>query len=144
MLVAGAAVFRKAKNGRVSWFLVREAQDKKWELPKAIVRKGESSVRTVLRVMGEQGGMNCKIIEEVGRIEDEIELNGKKTPRRIIYYLVFGKSAGEVLGFDEYVWMDFASALKNLGWSEEKQILKSAKKELESWVVKKNKTRVTV
>lgn len=144
MLVAGAAVFRKAKNGRVSWFLVREAQDKKWELPKAIVRKGESSVRTVLRVMGEQGGMNCKIIEEAGRIEDNIEVNGKKTPRRIIYYLVLEKSAGEVLGFEEYVWTDLRSALGKLGWSKEKRILRDAKKELENWIAKKSKVSPAV
>ncbi len=137
MLVAGAAVFRKAKNGRVTWFLVKDSQTKRWELPKALVRKGESSVRTILRVMGEQGGMNCKIIEEAGRIEDETEVNGKKTPRRIIYYLVLEKSAGEVLGYEEYTWADFSSALKKLGWGKEKTILKNAKKELEIWLEKR-------
>lgn len=139
MLVAGAAVFRKAKNGRISWFLVRDSQSKRWEMPKALVRKGESSVRTILRVMGEQGGMNCRIIEEAGRIEDKVEINGKSTGRRIIYYLVLEKSAGEVLGFEEYAWVDFSLALRKLGWEREKQILKSAKDELEKWVDKKNK-----
>ncbi len=143
MLVAGASVFRKAKNGRIAWFLVKDSQTKRWELPKALVRKGESSVRTILRVMGEQGGMNCKIIEEVGRIEDEIEVNGRKTPRRIIYYLVLEKSAGEVLGYEEHTWADFSSALKKLGWSKEKTILKNAKKELENWL-EKRKSKKTV
>ncbi len=104
MLVAGAVVFRKAKNGRIGWFLIEDVQNKRWELPKAVVRKGESSVRTVMRVMGEQGGMNCKIIEEAGRGgRQALMVNGKKTPRRIIYYLVFGKSAGEVLGFEKHI-----------------------------------------
>jgi len=142
MLVAGAAVFRKAKNGRVAWFLIKDSQSKRWELPKALVRKGESSVRTVLRVMGEQGGMNCKIIEEAGRIEDTTEISGKKAPRRIIYYLVLEKSSGEVLGFEECAWVDFLSALKKLGWSKEKTVLKNAKKELEGWLEKRKTQKV--
>lgn len=143
ILVAGAAVFRKAKNGRVTWFLVKDSQSKRWELPKALVRKGESSVRTILRVMGEQGGMNCKIVEEAGRIEDKVEVNGKRMSRRIVYYLVLEKSAGEVLGFEEYTWADFSSALEKIGWNKEKKIFINAKKELESWLEKRKTKNLT-
>ncbi len=137
ILVAGSVVFRKAKNGRVSWFLIKDPQNKRWELPKSLVRKGESSVRTVLRVMGEQGGMNCKIIDEVDRIEDEVDYNGKKSPRRIVYYLVIEKSAGEVLGFEEFAWVDFSSGLRKLGLAREKEVFKKAKKQLENWLEKR-------
>jgi len=94
MLISGAVVFKRAKNGQVRWFLVKGGgEDKKdWEIPKALVRKGESSARTVLRMMGEQGGMNCRILEEAGRVEDHLMVNGKKIPRRIIYYLVLERS----------------------------------------------------
>ncbi len=136
MLVAGAIVFKRSKNGQVRWFLVKGGgEDKKgWEIPKALVRKGESSARTVLRIMGEQGGMNCRILEEAGRIEDYLAVNGKKTPRRIIYYLVLERSGGEVLGFDEFGWFDYSSALRKISWEKEKVVFRAAKKEFDIWL----------
>ncbi|BCX14423.1 MAG: hypothetical protein KatS3mg088_106 [Patescibacteria group bacterium] len=138
MLIGGAVVFRRAKNGRVDWFLVQE-DEKGWEIPKAIVRKGESSVRAVLRAMGEQGGMSCRVLDEVGRIEDDVEINGKKTQRKIIYYLVLGRTGGEVLGFDNSAWIDFSSALRRVSWEKEKMILKQAKVEFEKWLARQKK-----
>jgi len=138
MLVGGAVVFKRANNGRVDWFLVEE-NSKGWEIPKAVVRKGESSVRAVLRTMGEQAGMSCRVLEEVGRIEDNLEVNGKKTPRRIIYYLVLGRTGGEALGFDSSAWLNLNSALKRVSWEKEKMILKKAKLEFEKWLSRQKK-----
>lgn len=138
MLVGGAIVFRRAKNSHFDWFLVQE-DNKGWEIPKVIVRKGESSVRAVLRIMGEQGGMSCRVLEEVGRIEDNIGINGKKTPRKIIYYLVLGRTGSEVLGFDKSAWIDFSTALRRVSWEKEKMILKQAKLEFEKWLARQKK-----
>lgn len=138
MLIGAAVVFKRAKNGRVSWFLVQEGE-KGWEIPKAIIRKGESSVRAVLRTMGEQGGMSCRVLEEAGRIEDSTEINGKKTPRKIIYYLVLGRTGGEVLGFDKSAWLDFSTALRRVPWEKEKMILKQAKLEFDKWLARQKK-----
>lgn len=138
MLVGGAIVFKRATNGRVNWFLVKE-DDKNWEIPKTIVRKGESSVRSVLRMMGEQGGMNCRVLEEAGRVDDVFEVNGKKTPRRTIYYLMISKVGGEVLGFDNSIWVDFDEALKNLSLEKERVVLKQAKEEFDNWLSRQKK-----
>lgn len=138
MLVGGAVVFKRAHGGHAEWLLVDE-EEKGWEIIKAVVRKDESSVRAVLRVMGEQGGMSCRVLEEVGRIEDTLEVNGKKTNRKIIYYLVLSKGGDELMGFGKSAWLDFGLALKRVSWEKEKVILKQARLEFEKWLSRQKK-----
>lgn len=138
MLIGGAVVFRKMPDGRVVWLLVEE-ESGKWEMPKAIVRKGESSVRAVLRVMGEQGGIICRVLEEAGRLEDRVEINGRKASRKMIYYLVLARNSGEILGFSKSSWLSFSQALKRLSWEKERMILKQAKLEFDKWLSRQRK-----
>lgn len=134
----GAVVVRKPTKGGPLWLLVRE-KGKKWKIPKSIVRKRESSVRAVLRTMGEQCGISCEVLEEVGRKEDYLDINGKKTPRTIIYYLVLAKNKGEILGFGESSWFNYEQALKKIGSAKERAIFKQAKTELKKRVSRQKK-----
>jgi ADP-ribose pyrophosphatase YjhB (NUDIX family) len=61
VLVSGAIVF-KEKRKKTTWFLSRQKDTDGWEIPKVLVRKGESSVRAALRMMGEKGGMTSKVL----------------------------------------------------------------------------------
>ena len=92
LLVSGAVVVKKAQNGRNYWFLVRQSEDEGWEIPKVVVRKGESSVRASIRMTGEQGGITAQVLEEAGRSGGSTTLNGKVVPRRSIYYLMLFKA----------------------------------------------------
>ncbi len=135
ILVGGSVVYKK-DNGKITWFLVRE-QEGDWEFPKTSVRRGESSVRSVIRAMSEQAGMKAKVLEEAGRTMKVILHNGKPVDQKIIYYLLIERGGGEVLGFDESSWMDYARAVKRLDKKEAK-ILSSAR-QLQKEVEKKAK-----
>ena len=140
ILISGAVVY-KDDNGKDKYFLVKEPDGKGWEIPKVVVRKGESSVRAALRMMGEKGAMTTKVLEEAGRAGGVTTTNGKTFPQRYLYYLMVLKSKPvEVVGFGENVWVDSTSAIRKVSSKREKQMLKSAKDTLKE-VRKKRKEK---
>ncbi|MFZ5932741.1 MAG: NUDIX domain-containing protein [Patescibacteria group bacterium] len=130
--VGGAIVFRDSR-GKRQFFLTKQGGGDKWEIPKVAVRKGESSVRSVLRLTGEMAGMNTRVLEEAGRANALVSVNGKSIPQRFYYYLLLYKAGGEILGFQDFVWLEYAEALKRLELKREKDMLRSASKVLKKW-----------
>ena len=144
MLVSGAVLFKHNKGKDLEWFLVKSDGEDDWEIPKVLVRKGESSVRASLRMLAERGNMTTKVLEEVGRAGGTASVNGKVLPQRHIYYLAVLKSPiTEAIGFDEVVWLDYSKASRKISSKREKAILKQAKKVYSDWKkarqAKKNK-----
>jgi ADP-ribose pyrophosphatase YjhB (NUDIX family) len=130
VLVAGACVFQEKRNN-LKWFLVKQNGENEWEIPKILVRKGESSVRAVLRMMGEKASMTTRVLEEAGRFGGITTVNGKKLPQRHIYYLMLEKSqADEAIGFSDSNWFPHSKSLRAISSKREKAVLKAAKKEL--------------
>jgi len=133
VLVSGAIVFRE-KGKDVEWFLVKLSDDDGWEIPKVAVRKGESSVRAALRMMGEKAAMTTRVLEEVGRAGGVTNLNGKTLPQRHLYYLMLSKfDANEAIGFSEYAWLGHAQAMRKTSSKREKTMIKEAKLAYKKW-----------
>ena len=119
IVIGGAVIFRE-NRGRRQFLLVRQKENENWEIPKVTVRKGESSVRAVIRLASEQGGTTI--------------LNAKSIPQKFYYYLMLQKGgSSELIGFDEFKWLDYADALKKLGLKREKDMLKGGKDVLKEW-----------
>jgi ADP-ribose pyrophosphatase YjhB (NUDIX family) len=141
VLVSGACAFREV-HGKISWFLIKIPDADNWEIPKVLVRKGESSVRASLRLMSEKGGMNVRVLEEAGRSGGVTSINGKTFPQRHIYYLMLTKFASEEpLGFTDYTWLEYSKAARKIASKREKQMLKAAKTTLIDWKKKRQKRR---
>ena len=132
VLVSGAIVFKEYR-GRLTWLIVKKNEENGWEFPKVVVRKGESSVKAVIRMMGEQAGIGAKVLEEAGRAGGSTSINGRVVPQKNIYYLMMQNSAGEILGFESHKWLEYAKAMRKLSSKREKVIMKQAKKELTAW-----------
>lgn len=139
MLIAGAVVFRE-QQGKSRWFIVKQNDEGIWEIPKVMVRKGESSVRAALRMMGEKGGMTTRVLEEAGRAGGVATVNKKTLPQRYLYYLMILKSkAPEAIGFGDELWLEYAKAVRKLSSKRERAMLRSARQILKDW--KKNRQR---
>lgn len=131
--IGGAVLFRD-NRGKRQFLLVKNKEDSDWEIPKVTVRRGESSVRAVIRMISEQGGMSARVLEEAGRYSGNIIVNGKSIPQKNYYYLMAQRAGGqELIGFNEFKWMEFADASKKVSSKKEKDILKSAKDVLKEW-----------
>ncbi len=127
LMVAAAAVYKNEGKKRL-WFITKADKETDWELPKTMARKGESSVRAAIRMMGEQGGMRAKVLEEVGRSGGTTKVNGNPVAQRLLYYLMHFRDGEEALGFTESTWLEYDKALRRLGSKREQQMLKDAKK----------------
>jgi hypothetical protein len=128
VLIGVALVYRNQKDS-LEWFISKKQDSEEWELPKVLVRKGDSSVRATLRLMGEKGAMNVRVLEEVGRAGGSATVNGKSVSQRYLYYLqVLKSSSEEAIGFSEYLWGDYSKVVKKLSSKREQAMLKSAVK----------------
>jgi 8-oxo-dGTP pyrophosphatase MutT (NUDIX family) len=133
MLIGGAIIFRD-NRGKVQFLLVKHNDSEDWEIPKVTVRRGESSVRSVIRLTGEQGGMTAKVLEEAGRSSGNAIVNGKAVSQKYYYYLMMQKAGtAELMGFDQNKWLEYGDATKKLALKREKDMLKGAKDVLKEW-----------
>jgi len=133
ILIGGAIVFRDNRNKR-QFLVVKQKDDSDWEIPKVTVRKGESSVRAVIRMTSEQAGMSTRVLEEAGRAVGNTILNGKSVPQKYYYYLMVQKAGGvDVIGFSDFKWLEWGEASKKIVMKREKEMLKGAKDVLKEW-----------
>jgi ADP-ribose pyrophosphatase YjhB (NUDIX family) len=125
ILISGALVFKKDGNKSL-WFLVKQGDRDSWEIPKTTVRRGESSVRAVIRMTGEQGGMRARVLEEVGRSSGSTLVNGKVVPQKHLFYLMIQSGESEILGFTDATWLEYKKALAQLESKKEQKMLTTA------------------
>ena len=130
--ISGALVFKDSRKKRF-FLLVKNEEDGKWEIPKVNVRRGESSVRASIRMTGKQAGINGRVLEEVGRANGAININGRTVSVKYYYYVMVFRSAGEILGFKEYDWFKYEAAIKKLSLKREISSLKKAREYLKKW-----------
>jgi hypothetical protein len=131
-ITISVGVLFKDSRGKRYFFLVK-SKDGEWELPKVIVRRVESSVRAIIRLTSEQGGMDVQVLEEAGRANGITTVNGKTVPQKYYYYLMVYRSSGEIIGFEKYQWMEYRKASRALSLKREKDMLKSGRKVLKEW-----------
>jgi hypothetical protein len=139
ILIGGALVYKDSRGKRFYWLVANENGE--WEIPKVTVRRGESSPRAVIRMTGEQAGMNARILEEVGRVSSVVIVNDRAVPQKIFYYLMILKSAGEILGFAKHQWLDYKKAFKSVSLKREKEALKSAEVMIKQWEKEKKEKK---
>jgi 8-oxo-dGTP pyrophosphatase MutT (NUDIX family) len=133
IIIGGAVIFRE-NRGKRQFLLVKSKEATEWEIAKVTVRKGESSVRAVIRLASEQGGMAVRVLEEAGRATGSTIINAKSILQKFYYYLMLQKGgSSELIGFDEFKWVEFSEAIKKVDLKREKDMLKEAREVLKEW-----------
>ncbi len=128
-----AAIVLKEQGSKKLYLVVKQADGTDWELPKVTVRKGESSVRAVIRMTSEQAGMNARVLDEAFRVNTTTVMNGKSIPQRIYYYLMLLRSVTEIYGFSEHKWVELPKAKTMLPLKREKDAVEAAREALKIW-----------
>ncbi len=139
VMVGAAVVYKRVKGKEPQWFIVKSDEGGEWEIPKTIVRRGESSVRSVIRLTQEQASMRTKVLEEVGRASGAGRVNGKAVNQKYLYYLLHCKDTGEIMAFPDFKWVDYKVAAKLLPLKRDQNMLKDAKEILKTVDVKREK-----
>jgi 8-oxo-dGTP pyrophosphatase MutT (NUDIX family) len=131
--IGGAIVFRDNRKKRL-FLLVKTNEGGDWEIPKVTVRRGESSVRAVIRMTGEQGGITARVLEEAGRFTTSIVVNGNAVSQKLYYYLMLQKGGpSEMIGFHEFKWFEASDVVSKLASKKEKEMFKLGREVLKEW-----------
>jgi len=137
MMIGGAVVFKEGKGKKL--FLLSKNNEGDWEILKTTVRRGESSVRAVIRYTSEQGNMNARVLDEVGRSTGSATINSRLINQKYIYYLLYYKAGAEVAGLGEIGWFDKEQSVKKITLKREKDMLKTANTMIKDWEKAKKK-----
>ena len=123
---AGGIVF---KDNKV--LLTKHSQNHHWSFPKGLIDPGQTSQEAAVREVREEGGVEAEILDKVGYSKYVYSLNGEKIFKVVTYFLMKYKS-GDIKDHDweveEAGWYEVEDALKQLTFSQDKELLKEALK----------------
>ena len=128
---SGGVVYKKDK-----WLITRSAPSEiypksVWRLPKGWIDEGETTEETALREVGEEGGVEAKIIKKIETVKYFFTTSDKgKVLKFVTFYLMEWKK-DLPQGFDgetsEIAWLPYKEAYQKLSFKGEKVVLEKAK-----------------
>lgn len=124
---AGGIVFNN--SGQV--LLTKHSQNKHWSFPKGLIDPGQTSEEAALREVREEGGVEAEIIDKVGYSKYVYTFGGEKIFKVVTYFLMkylSGDIANHDWEVEEAGWFEPDQALKQLTFSQDKNLLRLALK----------------
>ena len=130
---AGGVAFRK-RSGKIDVALISVGSGNRWQLPKGLVDKGESSEDAALREVREEAGIDATMIGRIDKVEYWYFSKEEGNPVRyhkFVYFYLLRYESGDVRNHDDEVndarWVDIDDAIKMLAFESEKKIMVKAK-----------------
>jgi 8-oxo-dGTP pyrophosphatase MutT (NUDIX family) len=107
----------------------RERGSRTWTLPKGTPIAGETHAETAVREVGEETGLEVRIVDDLGSIEYWFVQSGRRIHKTVHYFLM--ESTGGDLArhdheFDDVRWVAFADAGRTLTFETERGLVARA------------------
>lgn len=122
---AGGIVF----NNKGQVLLTKHSQNKHWSFPKGLIDPGQTSEQAALREVKEEGGVEAEILGKVGYSKYIYTHKGEKIFKVVTYFLmkyISGDPKDHDWEVEEAGWYFPEEALKQLSFSQDKELLKKA------------------
>ena len=106
-----------------------------WTLPKGTPDPGETVEETALREVGEETGLEVRIIEPLRSIEYDFVQDGTRIHKTVHYYLMEptgGDLARHDAEFERVRWVPFEEAGSLLSFATERELVADAAERLEA------------
>jgi 8-oxo-dGTP pyrophosphatase MutT (NUDIX family) len=130
---AGGVAFRRRKSV-VEVALISVGEKSRWQLPKGLVDKGESTEAAALREVLEEAGIETRAVDWIDKIEYWYFARYGAEPGRIhkfVHFYLLEYCSGDVRDHDSEVnearWVEIGAAIKMLAFDGEKKIVEKAK-----------------
>lgn len=135
---AGGVAFRELGD-RIEVALISVGNDSRWQLPKGLVDKGESTEAAAIREVREEAGINTEVIARIDKVEYWYLWNedGRRVRyHKYVYFYLLRYKSGDVRDHDDEVnearWFAIDDAKNVLAFDNEKKILGLALQSLEA------------
>ncbi|HWW75764.1 MAG TPA: NUDIX domain-containing protein [Pyrinomonadaceae bacterium] len=129
---AGGVVYRR-RGGRVEVTLISVGEQRRWQLPKGLVGRGESPEEAALREVREETGLACEIEGALEKVEYwYFSKGGARRVRfhKFVHFYLMRYVSGDVSGHDEEVnearWVGSEEAAGMLAFKGERKALEEA------------------
>jgi 8-oxo-dGTP pyrophosphatase MutT (NUDIX family) len=130
---AGGVAFRH-NDGRIEVALVSIGKDRRWQLPKGLIDKGESTEAAAVRETREEAGIDCDALERIDRVEywyNWTENGEKFRYHKFVDFYLLGYKSGDVADHDHEVneacWVEINDAIDLLAFASEKKVVEKAR-----------------
>jgi len=114
--------------------LISVGEDNRWQLPKGLVDKDESTEDAAIREVREEAGIDTEIVTRIDKVEYWYfwKENGQRIRyHKFVYFYLLRYKAGDVRDHDHEVnearWLDIDDAIEMLAFDNEKKIMEKAK-----------------
>ena len=128
---AGGVAFRK-QNKRIEVALISVGI--RWQLPKGIVDRGESTEDAAMREVREEAGIDTQAITLIDKVEYwyvSNERGNRVRYHKFVYFYLLRYKSGNVEDHDDEVdearWIEIDEAINKLAFDNEKLIVERAK-----------------
>lgn len=122
----GAVVFKDLGNVR-KFLLIKNKRSAHWGFPKGHIERGETQQQTAKREVLEETGLHINIIDGYSSTS-EYKIAGKVEKRVTIFIAATTDSTTIIQPeeIEDYIWLDYDNALKQLKFENDRSILISA------------------
>lgn len=133
---AGGVAYRE-RDSVVEVALISVGDDNRWQLPKGLVDKGESTEDAAIREVREEAGIETELVERLDKVEYWYFWNedGERVRyHKFVYFYLLRYKAGDVSDHDHEVnearWFNIDEAINVLAFDSEKKIVEKARAKL--------------
>jgi len=135
---AGGVAYRK-KGKTVEVVIVSVGEHNRWQLPKGLIGKGETSAEAALREVREEAGIDTEIIDLIDKVEYWYYSKGSGKRIRFhkfVYFYLLKYVSGNTEDHDREVnearWVDVDTGQDMLTFKSEKNMVARAKEMITS------------
>jgi 8-oxo-dGTP pyrophosphatase MutT (NUDIX family) len=133
---AGGVAFRQ-EGGRVEVVLISVGEDRRWQLPKGLVNRGETPEQAALREVREEAGIETELVDFLDKIEYwYFAKRGGSRVRfhKFVHFFLLRYLSGDVNDHDQEVnearWLEIDQAIETLTFEDEQELVRKARETL--------------
>lgn len=124
----GAVLFHEV-DGKIRYLLIKNKRSSHWSFPKGHVEKGESDIQAAIREVQEETGITPHIIDGFkAKSEYSIQHRIEKTVFIFAASCDSTKTIIQESEIEDYRWLEYSTAIKNLKFDNDKNILQRVNK----------------